>query len=506
LAACCKETVNTNLYTVFMGFPVLFGIDYPLHYFLMLKAPKPAFVLPSQATLLALLYGACVALLAAALYLGHRQALLSGVVALAVALPLSHLTLVLRRKAALGREREQRALALFHLSQELSAALILEQVSDMAVRHLDKAFNAQAALLLADRADRLDLAPLSDIAEGIKLSAGVVAETVYEHACNDEGAEPVRSFAGLHYLPLRAPMRTRGVLVIRMADGASPMSLEQSRLLQTFAAQIALAIERIHYVDVARETEIAMESERLRNSLLSAVSHDIRTPLTAIVGLSSTLASHPDLAATGLQEHARAIEVAALKMNSLVTNLLDMARLQAGAVRLHREWQMIEEVIGSALGQLGPALDVLEIDIDIAPALPLVWFDAVLVERVLCNLLDNALKYAAGGKLICVSARQHGAMLELSVEDHGPGVAAGQEQRIFDKFVRGAKESNKAGVGLGLAICAAIVESHGGKIGVNPGAAGGARFAFTLPLGTPPADGAFDSGQDLAGEAAGEGP
>lgn len=435
-----------------------------------------------------------------ALHTDNPQYLLTFAFMLTVSMVISHLTTTLRQQAALATQREQRAFAVFELSQELSAALMREQVSEMAVRHLDKAFHARAALLLADRADQLDLAPLSALAGHNHLTAGLAAVAVFERASEDDRSESMTGLGGLQFLPLRAPMRTRGVLVIKTEEGGRQATPENSRLLRTFAAQIALAIERIHYVDVARETEIAMESERLRNSLLSAVSHDIRTPLTAIVGLSSTLASHPQLAATPLQEHARAIEGAALKMNSLVTNLLDMARLNAGAVRLHREWQMIEEVIGSALGQMGTALDVVEIGIDIKPALPLVCFDAVLIERVLCNLLDNALKYAVHGKFIGVSAQQDGDMLEVSVEDRGPGVAAGMEERIFDKFVRGEKESIKTGVGLGLAICAAIVESHGGKIRVTGAEPTGARFVFSLPLGTPPVDEAFD-GVDMAGAA-----
>ena len=414
------------------------------------------------------------------------QHLLTFAIMLAVSLIVSHLMANQRYQAMIATNRERRAIALFHLSQDLSGALTREQVSEVAGRHLDSAFHAQVVLLVADRAGRLDISPIGTLAGSTNFGAGIAARAVYERACSGDGSDRTTIVGQLQYLPLRAPMRTRGVLVVQTPDGGRHVTLEQTRLLQTFAAQIALAIERVHYVEVAHEAGIAIESERLRNSLLSAVSHDIRTPLTAIVGLSSTMASSAALEGAQLRDLALAIQGAALRMNSLVTNLLDMARLHGGALRLHSEWQMIEEVIGGALASVGPAVDAVELQIAVAPDLPLASFDAVLIERVLCNLIDNALKYAGHGNFIKIAAEQHGSYVEVSVEDRGPGVAAGMETSIFSKFVRGEKESNKAGVGLGLAICSAIVDAHGGRIWVTPGAAGGARFVFALPLGDPP--------------------
>lgn len=426
------------------------------------------------------------------------QYLLTFVIMLAVSVSISHLMVKQQYRAEIANHRERRAHALFELSKDLSAALTSEAIADVAVRHLHKAFHAQVSLLLAERSGQLNLTTLASLAGATNLPATVAARVVYDRAQNGDDSDTITIVGGLQYLPLRAPMRTRGVLVIRTADGGRHMTDEHARVLQTFATQIALAIERVHYVDIARETEVAMESERLRNSLLSAVSHDIRTPLTAIVGLSSTLVDK-SMPAARQQELALAIQSAALRMNSLVTNLLDMARLHAGAVRLQREWQMIEEVIGSALASLGPALDAVELEITVTPELPLVCFDAVLIERVLCNLIDNALKYGGGEKFIAIAAVQHGGWLEVSVEDHGPGVPEALQEKIFDKFVRGEKESNETGVGLGLAICSAIVQSHGGKLWVTRADSGGARFVFALALGTPPADGELETECDPTG-------
>ena len=531
------------LYTVFMGLPLLFGVDLQISSLMAPKTwPQPDEEPPHQgnkprgyafavlyclgATLLGrllhgtledanliLIYllavvlttvqfgrgpGVAASILAVlafdvfmvlpyhSLQVADPQYLLTFAMMLAVSLIVSHLMANQQYQAMIASNRERRAIVLFQLAQDLSGALTREQVSEVAVRHLDMAFQSQVVLLAADPAGSLDLSPIAALAGNTNIAAGITARAVYERARSGDGAHQMTVVGRLHMLPLRAPLCTRGVLVVQAPQDARHATPEQTRLLQTFAAQIALALERVHYVEVAHGAGMAMESERLRNSLLSAVSHDIRTPLTAIVGLSSTMASSPGPGAPQQRELALAIEAAALKMNSLVTNLLDMARLHDGAVRLNCQWQMIEEVIGGALASVGPALDAVALDIVVAPDLPLVSFDAVLIERVLCNLLDNALKYGASGGLVRIVATQTGQDIEVSVEDRGPGVAAGMESTIFSKFVRGEKESNKAGVGLGLAICSAIVEAHGGRIGVAPGATGGARFAFTLPLGHPP--------------------
>ena len=214
----------------------------------------------------------------------------------------------------------------------------------------------------------------------------------------------------------------------------------------------------------------------MRNSLLAALSHDLRTPLTLLVGLSeSLLRARPALPAAQ-HDTAAILHAEARRMTALVANLLDMARIQSGQVQLDLQWQAIEEVVGTALAICAPLLEGHAVSTAIAPELPLLRFDAVLLERVLCNLLENAAKYTPAGARIEVAAQLHGSRLRLTVADDGPGIAAGQEQRIFDKFARGEKESAKPGVGLGLAICRAIVEAHGGHIEAARSAWGGAHL------------------------------
>jgi two-component system sensor histidine kinase KdpD len=281
-------------------------------------------------------------------------------------------------------------------------------------------------------------------------------------------------------------MRLRGVLALEMRDPSRLLIPEQRRLLDTFASLLAIALERVHYVGVAQETTVQMESERLRNSLLAAISHDLRTPLSVLVGLAEALfltqpPPNPAQADIGHQ-----LRDQAMKISAQVNNLLDMARLQAGRVQLHLEWQPIEEVVGSAITALRPALGQHRLEIRLAEDLPLVRVDAVLMQRVLCNLLENALKYTPATSHLWIVAEVQAPNLEMRVEDDGAGLPPGREETLFKKFERGEHEGSTPGVGLGLAICRAIVEAHGGKIHARQRPLGGASFVFTLPLGTPP--------------------
>jgi len=229
-----------------------------------------------------------------------------------------------------------------------------------------------------------------------------------------------------------------------------------------------------------------MESERLRNSLLSAISHDLRTPLASLVGFVDTLAlTHPP--PTDQQnEIVQAIKKSALRMNTLVTNLLDMARLEAGVVKINQEWQPLEECVGSALAVCESLLDGRALSVQLATDLPLLFLDAVLIERVLVNLLENATKYTPAGTPIWIHAHRETDQVILMVEDEGPGLPVGRESTIFEKFERGNKEAALPGVGLGLTISRAIVEAHDGKIRAENREQGGARFIVSFPVGQPP--------------------
>ena len=288
------------------------------------------------------------------------------------------------------------------------------------------------------------------------------------------------------YLPLRASMRIRGVLAVQFTHQAQETTDDLTSLLEALSSLSAVALERLHYVEVAQTTEVKMLTERLRSSILSALSHDLRTPLTAMVGLADSLALiKPPLNPMAL-EIAQLLQEQATRLSSMVNNLLDMARLNAGKVVLRREWQPLEEVVGASIKLLGTTLDQHKIKVDLPRDLPLLNFDAVLIERVLCNLLENASKYAPPNTDIRLTARVQEQEMLISISDQGKGFPTENREHLFDMFVRGESETEHSGTGLGLAICKAIIESHDGRIVASNQRSGGACIYFTLPLGSPP--------------------
>ena len=411
------------------------------------------------------------------------QYLLTFVVMLIVGLVTGQLTAGLRYQARVASHREERSRALYEFARDLSSPLRAEDVVATTGDFIGRTFRAKVALLLPDEHDRLAWA--HDTPSALPIDLGT-AQWAFDRSQPAGAGTDTLPGSDFLYLPLRAPMRTRGVLAIRPDSRRLFLVPEQRRQLDTFAALVAIALERVHYVEVAQQVLIKMESERLRNSLLSALSHDLRTPLAALFGLSDSLKlTKPALSAQQL-EITDAIRDAARGMSALVNNLLDMAKLQSGEVKLNRQWQPLEEVVGSALKSTQTVLAGHSVEVDLARDLPLVEFDALLIERVLCNLLENAAKYTPSGSTIRLAAAVSGRDLLVSVADNGPGLPKGQEEAIFEKFTRGERESATTGVGLGLAICRAIVEAHKGRIWGENNPGGGARFAFTLPLGTPP--------------------
>ena len=410
------------------------------------------------------------------------QYLVTFAIMLVVGLLTGQLTAGLRFQARISAGRERRAQSLFELTRDLSAALLNSQVAELGETAVRRDFGGQVLVLTTDARDQLVLP--GHAPPGFDAS---VADWAFRHAQAAGLATSTLSAQSWHYVPLKATMRVRGVLALQPARPRWLLIPEQLQQLDTLARQIAIALERVHYVDIAQQAVVEMESERLRNTLLAAISHDVRTPLTALIGLSESLQrSQPPLQPqqAGM---AQAMTQQARQLNALVSNLLDMARLQNGAVSLHREWQSVEEVVGSAIRAAQPALDGRTVRADVPPDLPLVEFDAALMERVLVNLLENAAKY--GAPPFEIHARATQGSLVLSVRDHGPGLPPalrGREAELFEKFTRGQSESATPGVGLGLAICKAIVDAHRGKIAAGNAQGAGAEFTITLPRSSPP--------------------
>lgn len=412
------------------------------------------------------------------------QYLMTFVVMLVVGLITGQLAAGSRYQAKVATRREQRVRSLYEMSRDLSAALMPEQIAEIGERFIVAELGAKAAFLLTDDHDKLQSAMPS--ANGLPAVDMGIAQWAFDHGeaagqgTNTLAANPVL------YLPLKAPMRLRGVLALELHHTDRLLIPEQRRLLDTFSSLIAIALERVHYVEVAQSTTVQMESERLRNSVLSAISHDLRTPMSILVGLADSmfLTQPPP---TGPQaEIARSLKDEALRVSGQVNNLLDMARLQAGRIELNRQWQPLEEVVVSALKNLERAFAQHQIKVTLDENLPLVDIDSVLMERVIYNLLENAVKYTPPGSLVEIGADVTESRVEVRVDDNGPGLPAGKEELIFKKFERGQPEGVTRGVGLGLAICRAIVEAHDGSIHAENRPQGGARFIFSLPKGNPP--------------------
>jgi two-component system sensor histidine kinase KdpD len=409
------------------------------------------------------------------------QYLLTFAVMLVVGLVTGQLTAGLRFQARVATHREARSRALFEAARDLSNMLTNEQAVEVAQAVISREFRAEVAVYVIDANDRLQ-APALD-AGG--LDFGTAQWTLDHNQPAGLGTDTLAGSAWL-YLPLKATMRSRGVLAVRPEEPRLLLVPEQRQQLETFAALTAMALERVHYIEVAQGATVQMESERLRNSLLAALSHDLRTPLAALVGLAETLSVSQPALSPAQQGLAAGIGEKSRRMTDMVTNLLDMARIQSGEVRLRVEWQSVEEIIAGSVKSAQSALGERVLGVDIDPGVPLVECDAVLIERVLANLLENAGKYTPAQAPVEILVRAVEAELRVSVRDHGPGVAKGQEEVIFEKFTRGSTESATPGVGLGLAICRAIVEAHRGRIWVEPTTPHGATFVFSLPLGTPP--------------------
>lgn len=406
------------------------------------------------------------------LAVSNLQYLITFVVMLVTALITAQLTASLKEQAAEAERRERRTHALYQIASRLAGALNLAQVQEIVEQFVSDTFLGESGLVLGDDSgsEQVGRLPVSavDLAKVMKTSERQISVAGAGHRL---------------LFPLRAPMRVRGAFVVQLPQGK--LADSDLALLEALSSLVAIAVERLHYVEVAQQSELETATERLRSSILSALSHDLRTPLTVLVGLADSICLSPDLPAT-VCDSAGHLRDQAGRLAGLVANLLEMARLHAGSVTLRQEWQPLEEVLGSSLKLLGEALGRHRLHLDLPRELPLLRFDAVLIERVLCNLLENAAKYSPPSGQIRISAAVVDSWVEVAVSDEGPGFPEVAMTQVFGMFVRGQQESSTSGTGLGLAICKAIVDAHGGMLRVENPLSGGGRVVVSLPRGNPP--------------------
>lgn len=377
-------------------------------------------------------------------------------VMLAVALLTGQLTAGAQEQAYLACRREEQTRRLYQLARDLAGALSPWDVQRALDSYLERSGYRAVVYFASPEAG-------DDPPRGDGLAAG--------HAL---------------VLPLRiASPRSAAMVVTGQGESVPPPARERESF-EVVASLLTIAVERLHTAEELQTSREDAAAERLRASILSALSHDLRTPLTALVGMADTLTTLSDSNPLPAVEKLAGIREQARSLGQMVNNLLDMARLQAGKAKPRKEWQLLDDLIGVGLRHLRACHPGVTVRVRLAPDLPLVAYDAVWMERVLGNLLENAVKFAPPGSPIEVEAWLDDKLACLAVSDHGPGFPRRDSERLFGVFERGQQESAKPGVGLGLAICRAIVEAHGGDIRAEHPVTGGARVIVRLPLGTPP--------------------
>jgi two-component system sensor histidine kinase KdpD len=411
-------------------------------------------------------------------------------VLLGVALLTSGLMLRVGRQAETARLRELHTSALYRMSREFSRAVSRAEIVRIAEEKMGEILGADVWVFLP-AADGT-LAPAPGVTSAFPLAESEMRVAQWVFVSGRPAGRGVENFpeAGALYLPVSGTRGRVGVLGVFENEAKGAPGIERRQLLDAIAGQLALALERDALAEEAREAKFRLESDRLRETLLSSVSHDLRTPLATIAG-----------AASGLIDGDRALDEAtrrdmvlsiceeADRLNRLVNNLLNMTRIESGALHLRKEWHPLDEVIGSALTVLKRRLGDRPVQTRVAEDLPLVPMDGILIEQVLVNLIENALRHAgARGPIEIEAAERSGEAagdreVVVSVADRGPGIPPGEERVIFEKFGRATRDPASAGVGLGLAICRGIVEEHGGRIWAENREGGGAVFAFALPVG-----------------------
>ncbi|MDD5272547.1 MAG: DUF4118 domain-containing protein [Methylovulum sp.] len=387
----------------------------------------------------------------------------------------------LQLQAEIAKQRERRANSLYRLSQALADAPDPLAVATIAVNHIHENFGALSVVVFPNKEGQFHYPQETPLTHSLRGANLQVALHIYQQQTTRLWAYP-----DMYYLLERSPT-LQGVLVIRPTAGHDLSNPEEVTFFDTFRSLIAQTLERLRLTEQANNAKLQAETESLRNALLSAISHDLRTPLTHIIGASTVLVESPaDFSAAEKLDFNKVILDEALHMSELTSKILDMARLTTGGIVLHREWNALEEIIGSALNRQEKNLGERQVRVYLPDDVPLLWIDAVLIEQVLTNLIENILKYTPAGSPMDISAEHLAGFLSITVSDYGQGIPEGMEEKVFAKFYRLEAESLQSGVGLGLTLCRAIIEAHGGTICADHIAGKGASLVIMLPVHEPP--------------------
>lgn len=411
--------------------------------------------------------------------------LISFAIFLLVALITGTLSTKVKKQVDHLRQGEARVSALYSLSRDIAAVADLGAVLDSIVRKISDTTEGQVVLLLPGNDGRLEVRASSDPEVDNFLNESELEAATWAFGNGQkagQGTDTLGAATGL-YIPLRTEQAIHGILGIRSKNRKGYFDPEQIRLLEAFSGLAAMAVNRVKLTEQAREALTLAESERLRTALFNSLSHDLRTPLASIIGAVTGLLEGDCVYSPAARlDLLQTIHQGAIRMNRFVNNLLDMARLESGMLQLKKEWCDVQDVIGVAVSRMGETLTNRPLKIHVEPDLPLIQADFVLIEQVLINLLDNALKYSQPGSEIAISARQTGKHLTISVADRGQQIPEEDLAKIFDKFYRLNSPLQVSGTGLGLAICKGLIEAHGGTIWAENNPTGGVIIAFNLPM------------------------
>jgi two-component system sensor histidine kinase KdpD len=399
--------------------------------------------------------------------------------------------LAARLKAQVGamRTAARRTANLYDFSRKIAAAASLDDVLWAAVHHVAATLQCRSLVLLPKGDKKLEIAAGFPPEDQLSPRDRGAADWAWENGNPAGWGSDTLPAADWLFLPLKTRRGPVGLLGVSFENGGRQLTPEQRRLLDALVDQVAVAIERTNLVTDIEEARMLTETERLRSALLSSVSHDLRTPLVSIIGSATSLASYGDnLSREDRDQLVQTVLDESDRLNRFVQNLLDMTRLGYGALQPNRDWADVREIAGRAVKQISMSLQTHRVELDSPSDLPAIFVDPVLIEQLLVNLLDNAIKYSPAGSLICISARAEGNDLVVRVSDEGPGIPREEREAVFDLFYRvRAGDKQTAGTGLGLSICRGIIEAHGGGISAKAGPSGkGTVIEFTLPLTTMP--------------------
>ena len=391
----------------------------------------------------------------------------------------------LRNELDKTKEREQRTLALYALSQKIAAESDLKRVLKTFVERVAGTIRGDVIMLVhnPDAEMLLEVAayPSHNTLSDDKERA--VAHWVLEHGQRAGRGTETLSAAQSLFFPVKAEDKTLAVLAIKTEPDGKALASEQLQLIEAFSNLAAVAIIRVNLAQEAEQAKWLAESQKLHTALLNSISHDLRTPLAAITGAVTSLLSKETAYDAGTEKALLdAINEGAQRLNRFVGNLLDMVRLESGILKLNTQWCDIEDIVGVALREMKDILQPHSLQVKIPSGLPLVKADFALIEHVVINLIENAVKYSPEEGMISISARTVNDTVYVTVADGGPTIPRYERERVFDKFYRLHSTKHTSGTGLGLSICKGIIEAHGGKIWVDSPHEPGNQFVFSLPV------------------------